>query len=90
MVLSEMKGGAGLLPWCCNSQVILASSPDPLVHPFVRRRVLWETFAHEPRCARGPSGEFVCYFSYNPQYNRRYGAPCKGANGSTDASCRCD
>ena len=52
LIASEMIGHAGLLPWGCNSHVIHATSPDPLTQPFVKRRVLWGVFSHEPRCTR--------------------------------------
>jgi hypothetical protein len=90
LIASEMINHAGLVPWGCNSRVIHATSADPLTQPFVKQRVLWETFSHEPRCARVPTGarEFVCYFSHNPDYPS---APCAGRDGSTDQeSCRCN
>jgi hypothetical protein len=89
MITSEMVNHAGLLPWGCNSQVIHATSPDPLTKPFIKQRVLWEVFSHEPRCTRVPAGnkEFVCYFSHNPHYPS---SPCDGRNGSTLAQCACD
>ena len=52
LIASEMIGHAGLQPWGCNSHVIHATSPDPLTQPFVKRRVLWGVFSHEPRCTR--------------------------------------
>jgi len=87
MIVSEMINSAGLTPWGCNSHIIQATSPDPLKSPFVRKRVLWGVFSHEPRCTRAPAGEFVCYFSYNPKYPS---PPCAGTNGETNTNCHCN
>ena len=40
LIGSEMIRHAGLLPWSCNSQVIHATSANPLTQPFVKQRVL--------------------------------------------------
>eukprot|EP00937_MAST-01D_sp_MAST-1D-sp2_P002911 g2911.t1 len=54
-ILSEMDAGVGLTLWTCASHVVHATTPDPLTQPFVKRRVLWPVFAHEPRCAAVPA-----------------------------------
>ena len=89
LIASEMVGHAGLVAWGCNSRVIHATSTDPLTQPFVKRRVLWDVFSHEPRCTRAPATkEFVCFFSHNPAYPS---PPCTGSAGNTDPeSCRCN
>lgn len=89
LIGSEMIRHAGLLPWSCNSQVIHATSSNPLKQPFVKQRVLWHVFSHEPRCVQVPSGqrEFVCYFSHNPKYPS---PSCSGRDGETTDGCQCD
>ena len=83
LILSEMTDNAGLAPWGTNSHVIWATSDAPLTKGFTKQGVLWGVFAHEPRCTRAPgTGEFVCYFSYNPEM-AGYSGPCRGINGTT-------
>ena len=67
-ILSEMGGGVGLKLWTCASRIVHATSTDPLTEPFKRERVLFDSFAHEPRCASVPdaASAFVCFFAYNP------------------------
>ena len=90
-ILSEMGGGVGLKLWTCASRIVHATSADPLVEPFKRERVLFNSFAHEPRCSAIPStgSAFVCFFAYNPLGGPQLGKGCSGGNGTTPARCDC-
>jgi hypothetical protein len=88
LIASEIGDGVGMTLWGCASRIIHATSPDPLHHPFVKKRVLFENFSHEPRCAFNPQGGLVCYFAHNPIYHLN--DKCAGANGTTPASGGCD
>ena len=88
LIASEIAPGAGMMLWECASRIIHATSADPLTTPFVKQRVLWEQFSHEPRCAFEPLGGLVCYFSHWP--GRKLAGACNSSRGSTPASgCGC-
>ena len=81
----------GLKLWTCASRIVHATSTDPLTEPFKRERVLFDSFAHEPRCASVPdaASAFVCFFAYNPLGGPQLGKGCGGGNGSTPTTCDC-
>lgn len=89
MLVSEMTNSAGMLTWGCNSHVVHTVSDAPLSQPFKRVRTLWKVFAHEPRCTQAPAGEYVCFFSHNPDFEAQGGKSCAGFNGTTYEECRC-
>lgn len=49
--------------WLSNSQVIHATSSDPLTQPFERQGVVAGVFSHEPIAARAPTGETVVWYT---------------------------
>merc|ERR1711966_416975 len=72
-----------------GSHIVHTVSEDPLTKPFKKVRTLWNVFAHEPRCAQAPTGEYVCYFSYDPDRKAKGSVPCEGVNGTTLKDCTC-
>jgi hypothetical protein len=87
LIASEIGSGVGMLLWNCASRIIHATSPDPLTQPFVKKRVLFETFSHEPRCTFNPKGGLVCFFAHNPTLHLN--KDCSGANGTTPTVGNC-
>jgi hypothetical protein len=87
LISSEIGHGVGMTLWNCASRIVHATSSDPLTQPFVKNRVLFGTFSHEPRCAFNPSGGLVCFFAHNPSFHLN--DKCNGANGTTPASGGC-
>jgi hypothetical protein len=89
LIASEIGHGVGMVLWGCASRIIHATSPDPLTQPFVKKKVLFESFSHEPRCAYFNSdGGLVCFFAHNPMFHLNKN--CAGANGTTPAGrCGC-
>jgi hypothetical protein len=87
LISSEIGHGVGMTLWNCASRIIHATSPDPLTQPFVKQRVLFESFAHEPRCAFNPAGGLVCFFVHNPAFHLN--DKCGGANGTTPPASGC-
>jgi hypothetical protein len=94
MYAAEMTSFCGINVWLSNSQVIHATSPDPLRVPFSRVSVVQGAFSHEPIAARAPTGEFVLFFTaVLPPIPLpvRGGAPCAGcANGISAPHCGTD
>lgn len=64
MWASEMVGHCGINAWSKNSQVVLATSEDPLTKGFVRQSVFSPVFSHEPDAIRGPQGEIVVMLTH--------------------------
>ena len=62
--ISEMVQHCGIDAWSRNSQVVLATSADPLTEPFVRQSVFSPVFSHEPDAIRGPVGEVVVMLTH--------------------------
>jgi hypothetical protein len=88
LIASEIGDGVGVVLWNCASRIIHATSPDPLTQPFVKKKVVFENFAHEPRCAFNPDCGLVCFFTHNPTFHLNKN--CAGANGTTPTgSCAC-
>jgi hypothetical protein len=62
--ISEMVQHCGIDAWSRNSQVVLATSADPLTEPFERQSVFSPVFSHEPDAIRGPAGEVVVMLTH--------------------------
>ncbi len=62
MYAAEITGHCDMNVYLSNSQVVHATSPDPITVPFTRRSVVQLPFAREPIPARAPTGEYVVYF----------------------------
>eukprot|EP00040_Diaphanoeca_grandis_P013722 m.69345 g.69345 ORF g.69345 m.69345 type:complete len:396 (-) comp24079_c0_seq2:118-1305(-) len=96
MYAAEITGSCGMNVWLANSQVIHATSPDPLTTPFTRQfdAVVAEVFAHEPIARRAPTGEYVVWYTavlppLLPPVNG--GQRCHGChNGTSPAKCGTD
>lgn len=83
MYIAEMTNHCGINSWTLNSQIVHASSIDPLGY-YQRDEVVWPPFAHEPDVIKGPSGEFVMMWS-----SFKYSDPlCNCSDGSTDPACK--
>uniref|UniRef100_A0A0G4I0M9 EGF-like domain-containing protein n=1 Tax=Chromera velia CCMP2878 TaxID=1169474 RepID=A0A0G4I0M9_9ALVE len=94
MYASEIVGGCGMNVWLSNSQVIHATSSDPVREPFVKRDIVAPAFAHEPMAARAPSGEFVVWYTAVLPPGKlpvMGGEACAGcSDGNSVASCGTD
>ena len=87
MWASEMGAGCGIEAWRSNSRIVHATSTDGV--RFERKEVVFERFAHEPTVARAPTGEWVVWFTGDPE-----GASppplcteCAGGNTLANTSC---
>jgi hypothetical protein len=90
MWVSEMVGHCGINAWSRNSQVVLATSSDPLTQPFVKQSIFSPVFSHEPDAIRGPNGEVVVILTHatslpTPGPGGPICTTC--ADGSTPGSC---
>ena len=65
MWASEMAAGCGIEAWRSNSRIVHATSTDGV--RFQRQGVVFERFAHEPTVARAPTGEWVMWFTGDPE-----------------------
>ena len=65
MWASEMMEGCGIEAWRSNSRIVHATSSDGI--RFTRRGVVFPRFAHEPTVARAPTGEWVMWFTGDPE-----------------------
>lgn len=75
---AEMTEHCGINAWAGNSRIIHATSSSANGQ-YTRKEQVWEAFAHEPEVIRAPSGEFVMFFTYKPNYT----SPCHCKYGST-------
>jgi len=88
MAASEIANNCGMGQWTRGSQVVIATSSDPLNVPFVRRSLLAPAFAHEPTLMRGPAGELVAVYTHATTATPPGGPTCsKCTNGSSSTAC---
>ena len=78
MFAAEMAQHCTLSKWTTNSQVVMATSTDPL-GPFVRQNVAIPPWSHNPEAVLAPDGTWVIYtlgpgFGKKPQTNCTPGA----------------
>ncbi|KAL3938096.1 MAG: hypothetical protein SGBAC_006925 [Bacillariaceae sp.] len=59
---SEIQNNCGINAWETNSRIVHITGNSP--HgPFLKRKVVFPAFSHEPSVVRGPNGEWVMLFS---------------------------
>lgn len=87
MWASEMSDHCGMHTWTTNSQTIRASS-STATGLYKREALQFPIWSHEAAVTRGPAGEYVAFFSYNP--NPGPSRPvCKlCTDGSTNPVCK--
>jgi hypothetical protein len=87
MYATELSDHCGMHTWTTNSQTIRASS-STATGLYKREAVIVGIWSHEVVATRGPAGEYVAYFSYNP--NPGASRPvCKlCTDGSTNPVCK--
>ena len=87
MWASEMAEGCGIESWRSNSRVIHATSTDGM--HYTRQGVVFEAFAHEPTVARAPSGEWVMWFTSDPEATPPLPLCRECSDGTTYANTTC-
>ena len=88
MWASEIAASCGIEAWRSNSRIVHATSSDGV--RFKRRGIVFAHFAHEPTVARAPTGEWVMWFTGDPE-----GTPapmlctqCAGGNTLANTTCK--
>ena len=85
MWVSEMADHCGMHTWTTNSQTVRASSKTA-TGLYLRENVEFPIWSHESVVTVAPTGEYVAFFSYNP--NEGPSRPvCNCTDGSTPSTC---
>lgn len=84
---TELADHCGMHTWTTNSQTIRASSPTAN-GLYSREAVQFPIWSHEAAVTRGPNGEYVAFFSYNPKPGPTRPVCTLCTDGSTPETCK--
>jgi len=87
MWATELADHCGMHTWTTNSQTIRASS-STATGLYKREAVEFGIWSHEVVVTRGPAGEYVAFFSYNPNPGSSRPVCQQCTDGSTNPKCK--